>query len=500
MGWIVRECAGAVAGLLDRYLGRDERLHFIAESCDVLLAVLRGLLDPKYAILDKQDADCINGIKLRDWLIENGASPRVVREGSFVRALYDAAFEYRDGDLGRPSLEAGTALRGLLRMVATYKGACFYEVAAGMGDVVIAPLYEVLAARGVRFRFFHKLVQLELSADGSTLDAIRLAEQVRLASEVYAPLVRVGGLACWPAEPLWEQIEGGAAMRAAGVDLSSHWCAWPAAGEVRLERGRDFDLAVLAVALGAYKPLGAGPGMCDEIISRHEGFRDLVENLGIVPTLGVQLWLNKDLAELGFDFKRPDTRALPAMVPGPEPLDTWADMSQVLAFERWQGTAAPRSLQYFCGPFATDLYRTPASRTDTPARAAAEVRKIALDWLDAYPGFLWPAAARPGSLGLDWSVLHDPENRSGAARFEAQFWRANVDPSECCVGSFVDTARHRLRAHETGVGNLFLAGECVRTALDVTCVEAAVMSGMQAARAISGSPVRIVGEDFLARA
>ena len=36
---------------------------------------------------------------------------------------------------------------------------------AGMGETVIAPLYEVLRRRGVRFEFFHRVERLELSAD-----------------------------------------------------------------------------------------------------------------------------------------------------------------------------------------------------------------------------------------------------------------------------------------------------------------------------------------------
>jgi predicted short-subunit dehydrogenase-like oxidoreductase (DUF2520 family) len=107
---------------------------------------------------------------------------------------------------------------------------------------------------------------------------------------------------------------------------------------------------------------------------------------------------------------------------------------------------------------------------------------------------LWPNAAQPGSF--DWSVLTDPNRRSGTDRLDAQFWRANVDPTECCVLSSAGTTQSRLAADESGFENLFLAGEAVRTNLNQTCVEDAVMSGMAASRAICGSPATIVGENF----
>jgi uncharacterized protein with NAD-binding domain and iron-sulfur cluster len=49
----------------------------------------------------------------------------------------------------------------------------------------------------------------------------------------------------------------------------------------------------------------------------------------------------------------------------------------------------------------------------------------------------------------------------------------------------------------TGFANLVLAGDWLRTGLDSGCVEAAVMGGMQAARALSGYPESIAGDsDF----
>jgi predicted NAD/FAD-dependent oxidoreductase len=49
----------------------------------------------------------------------------------------------------------------------------------------------------------------------------------------------------------------------------------------------------------------------------------------------------------------------------------------------------------------------------------------------------------------------------------------------------------------SGLSNLYLAGDWLRTGLDSGCVEAAVMGGLQASRALSGYPQVIEGEsDF----
>jgi uncharacterized protein with NAD-binding domain and iron-sulfur cluster len=52
---------------------------------------------------------------------------------------------------------------------------------------------------------------------------------------------------------------------------------------------------------------------------------------------------------------------------------------------------------------------------------------------------------------------------------------------------------HRPGAVVPGLSNLLLAGDWLRTGLDSGCVEAAVMGGMQASRAISGYPASIPG-------
>ena len=87
-------------------------------------------------------------------------------ESAPVRAFYDYFFAYEDGDTSRPRLAAGMGLNHLLRLVLGYKGALFFKMNAGMGDIVFAPLYELLVQRGVRFAFFHRVEAIEVDPGG----------------------------------------------------------------------------------------------------------------------------------------------------------------------------------------------------------------------------------------------------------------------------------------------------------------------------------------------
>ena len=79
---------------------------------------------------------------------------------------------------------------------------------------------------------------------------------------------------------------------------------------------------------------------------------------------------------------------------------------------------------------------------------------------------------------------------------KAQFFRANVDPSERYIYAAPGTLKYRLRSDQSGFDNLFLAGDWTRNGLNVGAMESAAMSGMQASRAICGYPKRVAFESF----
>ena len=217
---------------------------------------------------DPRGFDAIDDYELREWLRLNGASERSL-DSAVIRGIYDLAFAYQDADSRRPCQAAGLAVRGSLRMFFTFRGAFFWRLQAGMGDVVFAPFYEVLKRRGVTFKFFHRLEHLKLAnpaaltrGERSYVEALEFDIQaMTIDGTEYSPLVDVRGLPCWPSQPDFSQLTNGERMAREGWDFESHWDRRKA-GMRTLRVGEDFDFVVLGVGLGAI------PDVARELVER----------------------------------------------------------------------------------------------------------------------------------------------------------------------------------------------------------------------------------------
>jgi len=450
---------------------RAVKLREYATSADAMLAMVRGsVVDRVYT----RGLDQLNDRDLRTWLQQHGARDAALN-GPLTRAWYDGAFAYLDGDVAQPEVAAGASVRALFRQQFGYKGAVVWRLQAGMGDAIVAPYYEVLRRRGVHIELFHQVQRLGLAADRGSVARVHLRRQAQLTGPTYDPLVTIKGLPCWPSEPLWNQIAGGEQLRAAGVDLEAGEDPQRAT-DVVLEHGRDFDVAVLAIAVGALAPI------CTELVEdpANERFRTMLQASRTCMTQAAQVWLNRDLSELG--WPHPSTIVSTFV----EPLDTYCDMTHLIDRESWTEADRTRSIAYFCGVLADHPGGTAVDAWD---RAKAS----AIEFLEQDLGPLWPGALG-GDGHFDWDLLVDRAGRSGRARFDSQFWRANFDPSERYVLTPAGSVQLRLASDESGYANLFLAGDWTRNGLDLGCVEAAMMSGRQAARAIAEETHAIAGE------
>jgi len=124
--------------------------------------------------------------------------------------------------------------------------------------------------------------------------------------------------------------------------------------------------------------------------------------------------------------------------------------------------------------------------TTVPGTTLGDVGNAFSQWLGDFGTTVWPGATqRDGTFN--------------GTLASSNYTRVNINPTDCCPSSAAGTTRLRLAPWDSGFENLILAGCWTRTGLNTTCVEGAVMSGMQAARAISGSPRLVVGEDFMRR-
>lgn len=236
--------------------------------------------------------------------------------------------------MAQPSLAAGVALRMVFRMQLCGRGALFWKMQAGMGDTVFAPIYEVLRARGVTFRFFHRVKEVEVDDTGAAVGTVRIARQVDLVGDEYHPLVDVKGLPCWPSDPLLDQVDPTQAnqLRQRGINLESNWSGWADVGELELKAGRDFDTVILGISIGAL------PYVCPSLIAASPRWAAAVHAVGTVQTQAMQLWAKPTLPDLGW------TRPSPVLTSYTEPFDTWADMTHLLPREDWAdppGSLAP---------------------------------------------------------------------------------------------------------------------------------------------------------------
>ena len=243
----------------------------------------------------------------------------------------------------------------------------------------------------------------------------------------------------------------------------------------RLRHGEDFDHVILAMSVGSL------PRICGALADnpRVPGFRAMLENSRTVMTQAFQLWANRPANALGWSFK--DDSIAGSYV---EPLDTYCPMDHLLSCEQWPAAHCPQHIAYFCGvmPDLPDGAReTPQQAND---RAYASAREYTLDSLST----LWPQAR--GADGFDWSTLVDIKDGSGEDRLRAQYWRANLAGSERYVLTPKGSVDFRLKPDESGYDNLWLAGDWVRNGIDGGCVEAAVITGMKAAEALSEGATR----------
>ena len=229
--------------------------------------------------------------------------------------------------------------------------------------------------------------------------------------------------------------------------------------------GTDVDVVVLAASVGSL----ADP--CAELVEDSARWRSMIDHVATVATQSLQLWLRTSESQLGWDFP---ASTVSGYVP---PFDTYASMTHLLAQEQWPAEDRPETLGYFCGSLRIE---------DADADPQAVVTANAIRFLDDHAGHFWPAAAGPD--GFAWDQLVDGGGSAGGGpeRLAGQYVRANIEGSQRYVQSLPGSQRHRLRVDESGYDHLVLAGDWTNCGLNAGCIEAATMSGLEAANTILG--------------
>lgn len=434
-------------------------------------------------ISDPVDWHKLDHLDFRDWLRGHGASDAAINSG-LLRALADASFATRSTGA------AGTSLHMTLRMLCTYKGAIVWEMQGAMGEVVIAPLYELLRRRGVTFEFFHRADRIEL---GTAPDGRRRIERVVMGRQAtlkdqgrpYEPLRDVKGVACWPNEPFYDQLTAGDALRAGDHNLENWWGEWPDIAKLTLTAGVDFDRLILAVGAGVL------PYICEELIDdpNNPRFGQMVRGLQTTMTQAAQLWMKPTLEQLGADSDRP------VVLGFAQDFNTWADMSHHISRESWTDGEVG-SLAYLCAALEDETNFAPPPRDahDYPWTLRQRVITNARSWLGQHAAALWPRGVRSANPdGLDLRMLEGPRHLDDDSRLRAQHMCASWNPSDRYVLAPVGNTQTRLRSQDSGYANLVLAGDWTLNSFSMGCAEAATASGLHAAATVGGRAPTVIG-------
>lgn len=475
-------------GTLHEY---DVALSRFLKSAFCTQAVLHGIADDRvYA----KGFDSLDQYDWAEWIEKNALAiarkfpewgdpetrARELVEWTPIRSMYDYAFALQDvGKSNRGNFAAGTALRAGLLLV-SYKGHFFWKMRGAMGDVVIAPIYLALLKRGVKFEFFKRITSVNLASDNRSVSSVDFVDQAALKNPAqgYGPLIDVpvpgwpdnARLAAWPAEPLWDQIQNGTELHAAGRDYEADHKMNPGPQDRpgRLEVGKDYDQVLLGISLGGLKQV------CADFPARlpQSKWGATFDKLTLTRTCAMQLWLRRSTADLG---NKGPGRTLSG---AEQPYSSWSDMTHLLEREVWNDADRPRSIAYFCGQIGGD---------ETGQAAHDKAERAGKTWLKGNASEYWPeGTALNSAYGLDPKLLFDPDPSAGGGVFSRQYVRNNYNPSDLYVQSPKDSVQARMDPGESGVENLFLAGDWTLNEMNSGCVEGAARSGARCARAIAG--------------
>jgi uncharacterized protein with NAD-binding domain and iron-sulfur cluster len=400
----------------------------------------------------------LNALDYRAWLKTCFALTETLAAAP-IRAIYDLAFAFPGGDAGeinKGSIAAGVTFRFVMELAFGYSNAPLWKMAAGMGDTVFTPFYQVLEARQSGcIKFFSRLADMSAGADGRIQSIDISIQAVTNGAAPYQPLVSVKNLLCWPNQPNWCQLQNGSVLQGDNVDFESSFCTVSVGPPQTLKVDQDFDLVILAIPPAAIRKTPA-------FASGNTDWQTALQASCSVATQSLQLWLSPTVEQLGWPL---GTTVLTAFA---EDYDSWGDMSHLLPMESWSGPNAPQTLGYFVG-----CLPVPQQPPPTPGSMHQDATQLASQWMAQNLSTLWPNYAQ--------------------GRVVSRYDLANFDCSDLYVltPGGTNVASRFSSASPAGFSNLYVVGDWTRTRFSGGCFESAIESAMLASRAISGIPAQI---------
>jgi uncharacterized protein with NAD-binding domain and iron-sulfur cluster len=319
---------------------------------------------------------------------------------------------------------------------------------SGMGEVVIAPIYQVLAKRHVTFNFLSRLTNVNVAGRRVTKLHFEVLGQLQKNYSPYRKRVGLHGTFEYvPSTPPRDVAE--APRKGEFHRMHARWADSKPGRYDAVELTED-DHVILAIPPKVLKEVAP-------VLVKNEIWKACLTGdtkTASRPIASVQLWYDRP--------GDPANRIAEAVAAGHEgPLEVWADMSHILSREGFPQSA--QELEYLCGPRPGDPAPTQKEEID---RVNAEVDK----WLAAHGPYML-GRTPDGPRNIPPGEIH-------------RYTSASLEPSDEYVLSLPNTIAHRVHPRRTGFTNLSVAGDWVKNGLDCGCAESAVTGGLLAGKSV----------------
>jgi len=456
---------------------RDDTRRNILEI-EMFQVILRGIRDEEIFTNGFLSIDDVN---FSQWLKRNRASSALL-ESPLVSYIVNLTFQFPNGDITKePNMSAASYIQWALRS-ATYIDRSLYLFAAGTGETIITPLYRLLKERGVTFKFFHELIDIDTNKSGTSVSSIIFQKQANLKGPDYDPTVEIKNLLCWPDRPKYNLLENHPGIQ--DVDFEKPKSA-SFGKTLKIKIGSDADAKFEKVILAI--PPEAIKSSANSLLQKNAIWNAKLNNMPTTSTQAMQIWLNhsvEDLAEMPKSFYYGSANFMGEM-------HGELDFTKYIQFENW-GNKPPKGLLYGCGVMVD-----PPALEGVPDKKVAKIRAfettrtmlttVGADLLPLSRQQL-PITTNPHSMDFDDLYVHDSDpisSKSGQPRLRAQYFRGNIFPSERYTQSPIKTRENRINPLKPGLDNMTGAGDWVDTVLNVGSVECSVMGGFFAAAYIN---------------
>jgi uncharacterized protein with NAD-binding domain and iron-sulfur cluster len=459
---------------------------------EMFQVILRGIRDDKIVQKGFKSIDHHN---FDYWLEKHGASVELL-ESPVVAYVANLTFQFPNGDIARkPEMSAASYLQWALRS-GTYVGKSLYTFAAGTGETLITPLYQYLLSRGVKFKFFHELTDIETTKSGKSVTKLHFQQQAQVKDDKsYEPVKKFRGLFCWPNKPYFSQLVNGGKI--SGIDFEEpNAAAFGEKVELSVGNGENKDFSKVILAIPPAAIIESAPSF----LKCNSYWDDRIRDMPTIATQASQLWFKHSIDFLA-DMPPMINNEIPsgknklpekfyyASANFPGEMHGQVDFSKYIEYEGW-GAEPPMGLLYGCGVMVDPPETPGVSKRKAADLRAFETTRTTLTQMGAV---LLPngVAQRNETINphtLDFGDLHmDSENEGlkGQDRLVDQYFRGNVYPSDRYTQSPKNTKAKRINPLSPKVKNMTGAGDWVDTCLNVGSVECTVMGGLLAAAFIN---------------